>query len=96
MCNDIFGPNYTSESIHRRVEDTNAHFGGLNPRVKNVYMTHGALDPWSSMGQNETHGAFVIPRTSHCKDFESISEDDSPEMRASKERLTVLVREWLA
>lgn len=31
----------------------------------------------------------------HCKDFGSISTKDTPEMKASKERIAELVREWV-
>ena len=96
MCSDIFGTKYTNEHIHNLVDETNDIFGGLNPQVENVYMTHGALDPWSAMGHGVSEGASVIPRASHCADFGSISSRDSPEMRASKERLVELVRQWLA
>lgn len=96
MCYDIFGSKYTNEHIHKLVAETNELFGGMNPEVKNVYMTHGALDPWNPMGHGVEHGASVIPGASHCADFGSISSYDSPEMRASKERLVELVREWLA
>lgn len=75
---------------------TNQLFGGLNPGVDNVYMTHGALDPWHPMGHGEAEGASMIPRTSHCADFGSINSNDSAEMRASKERLVELVAKWLA
>lgn len=96
MCEDIFGSKYTNETIHKLVAESNEFFGGMNPEVKNVYMTHGALDPWSPMGHGVEQGASVIPRAAHCADFGSISSSDSPEMRASKERLVELVREWLA
>ncbi|XP_037807828.1 putative serine protease K12H4.7 [Lucilia sericata] len=96
MCYDIFGSKYTNEHINRLVDQTNEFFGGMNPEVKNVFMSHGALDPWSAMGHGVAEGASVIPRASHCADFGSISNSDSAEMRASKERLVELVREWLA
>ncbi|XP_058985392.1 putative serine protease K12H4.7 [Musca domestica] len=95
LCADIFGQKYSNEHIHELVAQTNEDFGGLNPEVENVYMTHGALDPWSAMGHGEEEGASVIPRASHCADFGSISSGDSAEMRASKEKLLELVREWL-
>lgn len=78
------------------MSETNESFGGMNPDVENVYMTHGALDPWHPMGHGEEEGASMIPRASHCSDFGSISSSDSAEMRASKERLVELVAKWLA
>ncbi|XP_075145718.1 putative serine protease K12H4.7 [Haematobia irritans] len=96
LCADIFGQKYSNEHIHNLVDETNESFGGMNPQVENVYMTHGGLDPWHPMGHGEEEGASVIPQASHCADFGSISNADSPEMRASKERLVELVRQWLA
>lgn len=66
------------------------------PEVENIYMTHGEYDPWRPMGWGASEGATIIPRASHCADMDSISFRDSPEMRASKERLAALVRQWLA
>uniref|UniRef100_A0A1I8PJZ8 Serine protease K12H4.7 n=1 Tax=Stomoxys calcitrans TaxID=35570 RepID=A0A1I8PJZ8_STOCA len=96
LCGDVFGKTYTNEQIHKLADETNQSFGGMNPEVENIYMTHGGLDPWNPMGHGVEQGASVIPRASHCADFGSISNADSPEMRESKERLVELVREWLA
>ncbi|EDW96026.2 uncharacterized protein Dyak_GE25602 [Drosophila yakuba] len=64
--------------------------------LSNVYMTHGALDPWNPMGHGVEQGATLIANASHCADFGSIKSTDSEEMRASKEKLAGLVRQWLA
>ncbi|XP_059218025.1 putative serine protease K12H4.7 [Stomoxys calcitrans] len=96
LCRDIFGSLYSQSNIHQLVEATNDVFGGLDPQVENIYMTHGSLDPWSILGHGELEGATILPNASHCQDFDSISPSDSPEMRRSKERLAELVREWLA
>lgn len=95
VCNDVYGIDFTNETIHQKVENTNKDFGGLNPNVKNVYITHGQLDPWSSMGIRDPAQATVIPLYAHCKDFGSISLLDTAEMRASKLKIAKLVREWL-
>ncbi|XP_055847737.1 putative serine protease K12H4.7 [Episyrphus balteatus] len=92
-CNDVY--QITNETIHQNVDKSNKDFGGLNPNVENVYITHGQLDPWSSMGITDSNKATVIPLYAHCKDFGSISSSDSSEMRASKQNIANLVREWL-
>ncbi|XP_013105191.1 putative serine protease K12H4.7 [Stomoxys calcitrans] len=96
LCRDAYGPKYSNSFIQELIEDTNDFFGGMNPQVENVYITHGDLDPWSPMGHGQLEGATMLPNASHCADFGSISPMDSPEMRQSKERLGELVREWLA
>ncbi|EDW68117.1 thymus-specific serine protease [Drosophila virilis] len=96
LCKDVFSSKFGNEQIESNIAQTNEDFGGLEPNVENVYMTHGELDPWSAMGQGVAEGATVITKASHCTDFGSISSSDSSEMRASKERIAELVREWLA
>ncbi|XP_023166088.2 putative serine protease K12H4.7 [Drosophila hydei] len=95
MCADLFGSQFGNSFIESRVAETNAYFGGLSPKVENVYLTHGQLDPWRAMGIQDVKQATIIPEHAHCKDFGSISADDTAEMRASKERIAELVREWL-
>ncbi|XP_017103303.2 thymus-specific serine protease [Drosophila bipectinata] len=96
LCGDVFHSRYGNEFISSNVAQTNVDFGGLEPGVENVYMTHGALDPWNPMGHGVAEGATVIANASHCSDFGSIRSTDSAELRASKEKLAELVREWLA
>ena len=96
MCNDIFGKKYTNEHIHSLVKQTNIDFGGMKPNVTNIIMTHGGLDPWHPMGLGKDDGAIIIPRLAHNKDFRSIDEKDSKDLRAAKERIAELVREWLS
>ncbi|XP_052834614.1 putative serine protease K12H4.7 [Drosophila gunungcola] len=96
LCGDVFSSHYGNEQINNNAAETNEYFGGMEPGVKNVYMTHGALDPWNPMGHGVAQGATVIANASHCPDFGSISSGDSAELRASKEKLAALVRQWLA
>ncbi|XP_011184933.1 putative serine protease K12H4.7 [Zeugodacus cucurbitae] len=95
LCQDVFGDEYTNENINAKVAQTNVDFGGYSSKVSNIYQTHGGLDPWSAVGHTEEYGATILPQTSHCADFGSISSADIPEMRASKEKLAELVRQWL-
>ncbi|XP_033149997.1 putative serine protease K12H4.7 [Drosophila busckii] len=95
-CQKVFGAHFTREKIEANVKATNEKFGGLNPNVTNVYLTHGELDPWSKVGAGIAQGATIIPNASHCNDMQSITEEDSLELVASKRRLMSLVRKWLA
>ncbi|XP_067630738.1 putative serine protease K12H4.7 [Eurosta solidaginis] len=96
LCEDVFGPEHTNSKLTAKVAQINLDFGGLTPNVTNVYQTHGSLDPWSALGHTAADGATILSSESHCSDFNSISKDDSAEVRASKEKLAELVREWLA
>lgn len=64
-----------------------------------MYFTHGDLDPWHPMGVledlNESTPVTILPLSAHVSDLGQISSLDSPEMRASKERVRELVFEWL-
>ncbi|XP_020814042.1 putative serine protease K12H4.7 [Drosophila serrata] len=95
MCADIYGSQYSNAFTTNQISTTNAYFGGLSPGVENVYLTHGQLDPWRAMGIQDADQATVIPEYAHCKDFNSISSSDTAEMKASKERIAELVREWV-
>ncbi|XP_058979210.1 putative serine protease K12H4.7 isoform X1 [Musca domestica] len=96
MCADAYGQEFTNEFIQQQLDNTNAMFGGLNPEVENVYMSHGQVDPWRAMGIQDENQATIIPYHAHCKDLGSISDNDTPELRASKEKVAQLVREWLS
>ncbi|XP_043863436.1 putative serine protease K12H4.7 isoform X2 [Drosophila mojavensis] len=95
MCADLYGPQFSKSFIEARAAETNEYFGGLTPKVENVYFSHGQLDPWRAMGIQDEKQATIIPKHAHCADLGSISIDDTAEMRASKERVAELVREWL-
>lgn len=90
---------FRSTIIEQNVRRTNTRFGGFNPAVRNVYFTHGDLDPWHPMGiledLNESSPVRVIPLSAHVSDFGKISPNDSDEMRASKEKIRELVHRWL-
>ncbi|ALC46985.1 CG3734 [Drosophila busckii] len=95
MCADLYGLEFSNSFIMDRISTTNDDFGGLKPGVKNVYISHGQLDPWRAMGIQNEKEATVIPKYAHCKDLSSISDKDTAEMRASKERVAELVRQWV-
>lgn len=67
--------------------------------MKHVYSTHGQLDPWSAMGVhsdiNNYSPTFILPLEAHCSDLGSISPNDLPETRASKERVFEHIQSWL-
>ena len=44
-----FSDDFIDESIAR----TNEFFGGLNPHVYRVFLTHGEMDPRRSLGPSE-------------------------------------------
>lgn len=99
ICTDVFDSSVTKPVIEASIDKTNAKYGALNPRVTNVYFTHGSIDPWSAIGvqetQNEAAPAYVIPRHSHCADLYSASGRDTPEMKHVKDTIWSLVDKWI-
>lgn len=99
-CSDLYDKKFPESLLHVNVARTNTVYGHMKPEVTNVFFTQGQLDPWRPMGLqqdlNEHSPAVVIPLASHVADLHSISVIDSTEMRAAKERISELVRQWLA
>lgn len=104
LCTDVYGEHFDRESILGDIARKNVQLGGLNANVRNVYFTHGVVDPWRAMGVqedlNEYSPANVVPGdASHCADLatplDTPLETDSDEMRRSRLRMRTLVREWL-
>lgn len=61
LCGDAYGEEFTNEFIQQQTEATNLEFGGLEPQVENVYMTHGQLDPWRAAGIQDENQVTIIP-----------------------------------
>ncbi|XP_065089084.1 putative serine protease K12H4.7 [Ochlerotatus camptorhynchus] len=99
MCIDLYDYLFYQTRIEANIERTNTIYGHMNPAVTNIFFTQGQLDPWRPMGLqedlNEHSPAVVIPMASHCADLNSISDRDSPEMRAAKERVFDLIKQWV-
>ncbi|XP_034116282.2 thymus-specific serine protease-like [Drosophila albomicans] len=95
ICEDVFGSNYSETNIRKLIRETNDEFGGIE-NVEGVYFTQGGLDPWAKVGAGLAQAATIYPQASHCSDLGSIGASDSAALRASKERIAELIREWLA
>ncbi|XP_063709094.1 thymus-specific serine protease-like [Culicoides brevitarsis] len=99
MCADAFDRSLTRPAIEGLIAKTNEKYGALDPKVTNVYFTHGSIDPWSAIGvqetQHEASPAYVIPLHSHCTDMYSQSAKDTAEMKVAKEMAWNLVDKWL-
>lgn len=57
---------FSPDKVYETVERKNTIYGSLQPNVRNVYSTHGQLDPWRPMGVqkdiNEFSQTFILPR----------------------------------
>lgn len=95
-CKDAYKNHFTNFFIQDKIQETNNFFGAQSPGIDNVYTTHGQLDPWKTVGLQKEGGATILPEYAHCKDLGSISDNDSKEMKSSKETIAALVRKWVA
>lgn len=99
LCKRVYGEQFTGQSLQSKIRQVNKIYKGLNISVKNVYFTHGELDPWRPMGVQKDRNKFsptdIVPGASHCNDLYSISLSDSPEMMLVKLRARTLILEWL-
>lgn len=74
--------------------------GGLRPEVNNVIFTQGTLDPWRSLGVQESLNddapLILINDASQANDLGPISEEDSQELLDAKFQIKYLIRLWIA
>lgn len=85
--------------IEENIKRTNVIHGGFQPSLTNVYFTNGDLDPWHPNSileeLNDSTPVALLPLSAHVSDLGQIAESDSPEMRASKEKVRELIHQWL-
>ncbi|XP_054156706.1 putative serine protease K12H4.7 [Oppia nitens] len=73
QCTDVFGNEFTPESIKKAVDKFNAGYGGFKPNVTNVVFPNGSVDPWHALSVlndlNNSTRAVYINGTSHGSDM---------------------------
>ncbi|XP_031639714.1 putative serine protease K12H4.7 isoform X3 [Contarinia nasturtii] len=100
LCQDLFSDVFNDFTFEENINHTNLLYGALDPAVRNVYFSHGSLDPWHPMGVlndlNEHSPSMVIPGISHCRDLGSINyRTDNSALISSKVQIGNLVKRWL-
>lgn len=85
--------------IEENIKRTNVIYGGFQPSLTNVFFTNGDLDPWHPNSileeLNDSTPVALLPFSAHVSDLGRIAESDSPEMKASKEKVRELIHQWL-
>lgn len=99
ICERLFDDWLTRDRFEALILQTNDYYGGKRPDIRYSIFTHGSLDPWRFSGVtrpmfNNTY-VNVIRGAFHGQDLASISDDDSEELRRSKEMVTNTIRRWL-
>ncbi|CAG2101391.1 unnamed protein product [Medioppia subpectinata] len=99
QCADIFGPQFTLQSIQKAVDRTNAYYGGLKPNVTNVVFPNGSLDPWHSLGilkdLNNSTKAVMIENYSHVQDMWASSPSDTQSLKNAHKLIEQQIGEYL-
>ncbi|KAL7051729.1 hypothetical protein ACKWTF_004586 [Chironomus riparius] len=99
ICNDLYDNKFSRKMIEFNVARTNAVYGGFGPELTNVVFTNGAIDPWHPMSVledlNESATSLKIPLSAHVSDLGATSDNDSKEMRTTKEKVKNLVLKWI-
>ena len=95
----LFTTKFTPALMHEGVARTNLIFGGFDSAARHVYSSHGEFDPWAAAGFkediNEDSPTVILPGAAHCSDILSISEQDTPTMRAHKEKVFETIKRWI-
>lgn len=99
-CADIFKQPFDLEQMLLDIDfETNQRFGGRNPNITNAVFTNGAINNWRDAARNEdlneSSPAFRIPNEGVGAELQSISENDSIELREIKEEIQRLIVMWL-
>lgn len=80
--------------------DFNARFGGITPNVQNTIFTAGINNNYRNTvvkeDLNESAFAIMIPGENAASELLSISDDDSLQLRQTKERVRELLIQWAA
>ncbi|XP_054156717.1 thymus-specific serine protease-like [Oppia nitens] len=84
QCVDIFGKQFTRESIQKSVDRFNANYGGSKPNLTNVVFPNGAVDPWHELSVlkdlNNSSRAILMKTTAHGADMDGTRFTDPREL----------------
>ncbi|XP_054157912.1 putative serine protease K12H4.7 [Oppia nitens] len=91
QCVDIFGKQFTPQSIQKAVNRTNAYYGGFRPNVTNVVFPNGSTDPWHALSVlkdlNNSTRAVYIHGTSHGSDLFPPQTTDPQELTDARKTI---------
>ncbi|CAG2100980.1 unnamed protein product [Medioppia subpectinata] len=99
QCAQVYGPQFTPQSIQKAVDRTNAYYGGLKPNVTNVVFPNGSLDPWHSLSVlkdlNNSTKAVMIEGGDHCSDMWASTSNDSESLKNAHKLIDQQIGEYL-
>ncbi|KAG5671037.1 hypothetical protein PVAND_001255 [Polypedilum vanderplanki] len=91
----FFDPWWMEDTIN----SVNRNFGGLNPAIYRIFLTHGEMDPIRSLGPsndiNQNSPVVVMPMQSHARDLGSPDDTDYVVLQETKRRVQQAVYDWI-
>jgi len=80
QCTDIYGAQFTQNSLESGIAWTLTNYGGNDIGATNVVLPNGSIDPWHALGilmdLSPTVNAVLIDGTAHCADMYPASDND--------------------
>lgn len=98
MCEQLFG--ISPEQVAQHVRDTNAYYGGREPRGSRILFPNGDVDPWSGLGvlvsPEPSEPAMLVSGSSHHFWTHPANEISQQTVRDAKAAIQAQVLDWLA
>jgi pimeloyl-ACP methyl ester carboxylesterase len=100
QCGEIYGSQFTANSISQAVDNTNKYYGGRdNFNATNVVLPNGTVDPWHALGiltsPNPQTNAILITGTAHCADMYPARASDPRELTLARESIELRLATWI-
>ena len=97
QCLDIYGLEFTPETIEDAVEWTNTYYGAreIATSASNIVFPNGSIDPWHALGitstTSKTVDAIFINGTAHCANMYPPRDSDLEELKEARIKITTLI-----
>jgi len=100
QCTDVYGPDFTEQSLNAGIEWTLDNYGGYALSGTNIVLPNGMVDPWHFLGVlsdlSPTINAIVIPGTAHCADMYPSTSNDPVPLQQARAMIGAYLTQWLA
>jgi len=100
FCADVYGPQFTRDTIDANVRATNAYYGGAYAyNGTNVVFANGSEDLWHALSVynpiNVNVTSVLIDGTSHCYDMYADMDSDTDALTAGRAQIKAVLDSWL-
>lgn len=99
QCADIYGEQFTQQSIANGIQWTATNYGAAAYAGSNVVLPNGSVDPWHYLGVltdlSPSVNAVFITGTAHCADMYPSGPNDSQALVAARAVVQSHISAWL-